>query len=408
MKHYLGIDLGGTNIAVGITDETGGITEKYSSKTNAAQPFEGLVRDIAETAKKAVEIAGLKLSDIAAVGLGIPSCINPPTNLLVNANNLNWQNVPLYDELKKYFEVPVFIQNDAACAALGEAICGAASEYENAVMVTLGTGVGSGIIMNKRIFNGCDDMGAEIGHTKLVFDGLPCTCGQKGCFEAYASATALINQARNAARNDPQSIMNELCGGDMSKMNAKIPFDAAKAGDIKIFVDTVRASGGNNSERVLLIATHAQAVTEPALKGLELIDDKYVGVALHAYIPYSFCYHSGESYETFEWDGKENSTVDYVFDLIDKYITSKGVPVMITEYGAEFKLVDGKYNTGEVAKWITYFLGKAKDRNISCVIWDNNERTSNLIPFGLYNRDEYKWHAEDILEAIMKVYEEEK
>ncbi|MGN0633010.1 MAG: ROK family protein [Oscillospiraceae bacterium] len=232
MKHYLGIDLGGTNIAVGITDENGSITRKYSAKTNAAQPFEGLVRDIAETAKKAVEIAGLELSDIAAVGLGTPSCINPRTNLLVNANNLNWQNVPLYDELKKYFEVPVFIQNDAACAALGEAVCGAASEYENAVMVTLGTGVGSGIIMNKRIFNGCDDMGAEIGHTKLVYDGLPCTCGQKGCFEAYASATALINQARNAANQNPESAMNEMCGGDMSKMNAKIPFDAAKAGDI--------------------------------------------------------------------------------------------------------------------------------------------------------------------------------
>ncbi|MGN0639205.1 MAG: ROK family protein [Huintestinicola sp.] len=232
MKHYLGIDLGGTNIAAGITDETGSITAKYSAKTNAAQPFEGLVRDIAETAKKAVEIAGLELSDIAAVGLGTPSCINPRTNLLVNANNLNWQNVPLYDELKKYFDMPVFIQNDAACAALGEAICGAAARYENAVMVTLGTGVGSGIIMNKRIFNGCDDMGAEIGHTKLVYDGLPCTCGQKGCFEAYASATALINQARNAANQNPESAMNEMCGGDMSKMNAKIPFDAAKAGDI--------------------------------------------------------------------------------------------------------------------------------------------------------------------------------
>lgn len=173
----------------------------------------------------------------------------------------------------------------------------------------------------------------------------------------------------------------------------------------KVFVDTVRASGGNNAERVLLLATHAQDVTEPAIAGLELIDDKYVGVALHAYIPYSFCYHSGESYETFAWDGKENKTVDYVFGLIDKYITSKGVPVMLTEYGAEFKLVDGKYNTEEVAKWITYFLGKAKEQNIPCVLWDNNERTSNLIPFGLFNRDEYVWHAEDILEAIMKVYE---
>lgn len=90
MKHYLGIDLGGTNIAVGITDENGSITRKYSAKTNAAQPFEGLVRDIAETAKKAVVNAGLQLDDIAAVGIGTPSFIKPRTNLLVNANNLNW------------------------------------------------------------------------------------------------------------------------------------------------------------------------------------------------------------------------------------------------------------------------------------------------------------------------------
>lgn len=174
----------------------------------------------------------------------------------------------------------------------------------------------------------------------------------------------------------------------------------------RVFVDTVRATGGNNSERILFITTHAQAVTEPAIAGLELIDDKFVGVTLHTYIPYSFCYHSGESYETFEWDGHEESTVDYVFDLIDKYFTSKGIPVMITEYGAEFKIIDTGYNTGEVAKWITYFLGKAKAQGISCVIWDNNERLASKIPFGLYDRDNYQWYAQDVLEAIMKVYED--
>ena len=231
MKYYIGIDLGGTNIAAGITDENGKIIAKYSAKTNAGKPFEELVADIAETGKKAVEAAGLKMSDISAVGMGTPSCINPQTNLLVHANNLNWQNVPLYAELKKHFSVPVYIQNDAACAALGEASNGAAADYDNAVMITLGTGVGSGIILNKHIFNGCDDMGAEVGHTKLVHNGQTCTCGQKGCFEAYASATALINQAKAAAKDNPGSIMNEMCGGDLSAMNAKIPFDAAKQGD---------------------------------------------------------------------------------------------------------------------------------------------------------------------------------
>lgn len=174
----------------------------------------------------------------------------------------------------------------------------------------------------------------------------------------------------------------------------------------KIFVETVRASGGNNGKRLLLISTHAQAVTENALSGLELIDDEYVGVALHAYIPYSFAYHSGESYETFVWDGKENSSVDYVFDLIEKYVTSKGVPVMITEYGAEFKtLEDGSTNTGEICKWAQYFLGKAKEQDIPCVIWDNNLIKQKDIPFGLFDRSNLTWRCDDIRQAIMSVYE---
>ena len=178
----------------------------------------------------------------------------------------------------------------------------------------------------------------------------------------------------------------------------------------KEFVELVRASGGNNSERMLLIVTHAQAVTKNALEGLELIDDKNVGVAVHTYIPYSFCYHSGESYETFEWDGHENYAVDSVFDLLNEYYLSKGVPVMITEYGAEFKFKDDdsfEYNTAEVAKWTEYFLGKAKEYGIPCVIWDNNEHAPGTHPFGIFNRDELSWNFDEVRQAIMKVYEGE-
>lgn len=231
MKYYLGIDLGGTNIATGITNENGTLLFKASERTNTSQSFKALVADIAAAAKRTVWSYGLKQEDISAVGMGTPSCIDPQTNLLVNANNLNWKNVPLYDELKKHFGYPVYIQNDASCAALGETIGGAAKGCSNAVMITLGTGVGSGIILNGRIFNGCDGMGAEIGHTKLVYNGLPCTCGQRGCFEAYASATALIKRAQNAAAAEPDGILSRLCGGHISRMNAKIPFDAAKQGD---------------------------------------------------------------------------------------------------------------------------------------------------------------------------------
>lgn len=231
MRYYVGIDLGGTNIVAGVTDETGHILKKYSMKTNANQPFEALVADIAGTAHKVVELAGMTMQDISSVGLGTPSLINPHTNLLVNANNLGWRNVPLPAELGKHFDVPLFIRNDADCAALGEVMAGAARDYDNALMITLGTGLGGGVIINKKIFNGCDHMGAELGHTKLVFQGVQCTCGQYGCVESYASATALIRQTREAIAEHPESLMRELCGGDLSRVDARVPFTAARQGD---------------------------------------------------------------------------------------------------------------------------------------------------------------------------------
>ena len=231
MKLFLGIDLGGTNIAAGVVDEQGHILKKHSVRTNTAQPFEDLVSDIAQTAYQAAELAGVKMEEISSVGLGTPSLINPETNLLVNANNLGWRNVPLPKELGKHFPIPLYIRNDADCAALGEVLAGAAREYENALMITLGTGLGGGVIMNRRIFNGCDHMGAELGHTKLVYNGVQCTCGQYGCVESYASATALIRQTREAVLAHPESQMAAMCGGDLSGIDARVPFTAAREGD---------------------------------------------------------------------------------------------------------------------------------------------------------------------------------
>lgn len=231
MGYYVGIDLGGTNIAAGVVDEQGNILKKHRNKTNPRLLFPELVADIARTAYEVVELAGMGMKDISSVGLGTPSLINPRTNLLVNANNLGWRNVPLPEELGKHFDLPLYIRNDADCAALGEVMAGAARDYDDALMITLGTGLGGGIILNKRIFNGSDHMGAELGHTKLVFGGVRCTCGQYGCVESYASATALIRQAREALEACPESLMGALCGGDPAKMDARIPFAAAKQGD---------------------------------------------------------------------------------------------------------------------------------------------------------------------------------
>lgn len=231
MKYYVGIDLGGTNIAAGVVNEEYDIIAKHNIKTCAEKSFSELVGDIAKTAYDVISKANLPIDNITSIGLGTPSCINPKTGLLVNANNLNWKNVPLTNEMEKHFKIPVYIKNDADCAALGEVLAGSAKSYDDALMITLGTGVGGGIIINKRIFNGCDQMGAEIGHTKLMFNGIQCTCGQCGCFEAYASATALIQQTKEMIKRHPESIINELCDYDINKITAKTAFDAAHLND---------------------------------------------------------------------------------------------------------------------------------------------------------------------------------
>ncbi len=231
MGYYLGIDLGGTNIAVGIVDAHNKIIARRNRKTNTHQSFESLVMEIAITAKEAVECAGLKEDDVDSVGMGTPSCINPKTGNLVNANNLGWINVPLRREIQKYFLKKVAIANDADCAALGEVTAGSASGYQNAIMITLGTGVGGGIIQNGKIYSGADGMGSEIGHIKLIYGGKKCSCGQKGCFEAYASATALIQQTKEAAFQNKECSIHLLSGTDPEKIDAKTVFDAAHRKD---------------------------------------------------------------------------------------------------------------------------------------------------------------------------------
>jgi glucokinase len=232
VAYYVGIDLGGTNIATGVVDDQYRILEKYSVKTRGMElPFGRVVENIADAAEEVVRRAGLTMDEIESVGMGTPSCINPKTGLLVHANNMGWHNLPLYGELEKHIKRPLYIRNDADCAALGEVLAGSARRYRDALMITLGTGVGGGMIMGGKIFNGCDHMGAEFGHTKLVCDGIQCTCGQYGCFESYGSATALIRQTREAIEKTPCSLMGRMCEGDLQKVDGKLAFDAARSGD---------------------------------------------------------------------------------------------------------------------------------------------------------------------------------
>ncbi|MBU3113326.1 ROK family protein [Clostridium lacusfryxellense] len=231
MKYYLGVDLGGTNIAAGVVDENFNIIAKDSIPTNAGRSIDEIVSDMAHLSKKVACIANVPLDQFTSWGIGMPSYVNPKTHLLVHANNLGWKNIPIYSYLKKYIDLPTYIENDANCAALGETLAGIAREYDNAVMLTLGTGVGGGIIQNKRIYAGSDLMGAELGHTKLVYNGELCTCGQRGCLESYCSATALINQAKRKLEISKKSLLYDMCSGDVEQINAKMIFDANNMGD---------------------------------------------------------------------------------------------------------------------------------------------------------------------------------
>lgn len=231
MKSYLGVDIGGTNIQAGIVDENYNIVVKDCIQTGAFRPAEEIFRDIFNLINRVVDQAGLFLSSFESIGIGMPSYVNPRTHEVVHANNLGWINFPIYDYLKVHTDLPVYIENDANCAALGETLAGAASGYDNAIMLTLGTGVGGGIILNKKIFSGSDLMGAELGHTKLVYNGIRCTCGQNGCMESYCSATALIRQTKECMGNNADSLMWDMCERDIEKIDSKIVFEAARLGD---------------------------------------------------------------------------------------------------------------------------------------------------------------------------------
>lgn len=229
--YRVGIDLGGTNIKAGIVNKQQEIIMQGSVPTNVQRPYANIIKDIAELVQNLFRQSGLKTDDIIGIGIGSPGTIDAKTGVVVYSNNFDWKNVPLVEELQKYLDFPIAISNDANCAALGEVKAGAAKHSNNVVLLTLGTGVGGGVVVDGKIFEGGHAGGAELGHTILVRGGEQCTCGRKGCLEAYASATALIRQTKQAAMEHQDSKIYEYCNHDLTQINGKTVFDAAAAGD---------------------------------------------------------------------------------------------------------------------------------------------------------------------------------
>ncbi|MBQ7455385.1 MAG: ROK family protein, partial [Clostridia bacterium] len=228
--YYIGIDLGGTNIAVGLVNEEGRIITKTETPTLASRPYEELVKDMARCAREVMEEADVAEDEIRSIGIGIPG-IADKDGVVIFCTNLGWRNVPIRAEIQKYIAKPVFIDNDATVAGWAEFQAGVSRGTNSSVFVTLGTGLGAGIVINGKIWAGAHSAGSELGHITIEVDGVPCTCGKRGCVERYCSATAIIRMAREACAEAPNCAIMRTVSGDMDKINAKIVFDAAKDGD---------------------------------------------------------------------------------------------------------------------------------------------------------------------------------
>ncbi|NLE25597.1 MAG: ROK family glucokinase [Clostridiaceae bacterium] len=230
--YYIGIDLGGTKIAAGIVDENGKIIKKDSMPTGRTRKSEEIVNDICTLIKKLLNDTNLSDNDIYSVGIGSPGSLDRDKGIIIANFNLSFKYVAIRDAIQKVISVPVYVENDANCAAIAESVAGVAKGVDYAVLITIGTGIGGGIIINNKLYIGSNGAGAELGHVVIDLNGEACTCGRKGCWEAYSSATALIRQTKDAAAKNPSSKLLELVDGDLEKINAKTAFDAAKLGDV--------------------------------------------------------------------------------------------------------------------------------------------------------------------------------
>ncbi len=243
----VGIDIGGMSIKVGLT-ENGKILDQIRFKTLLDKDID--IQNIINNVQALLDRNTLKAQDLIGIGVGCPGSVNTKKGIVEILPNLNWENVNLKEILQTNFNVDVKITNDANVAVLAEARYGIAKDYSTSIMFTLGTGVGGGIIIDKKLFEGGKGLGVELGHVTLVLDGEPCTCGRKGCVEAYVSATALIKQTKIAMQSNPDSLMWQSVNGDISLVSGKTAFDMAKAND-KTAIEVVEKYVSYLSESIM-------------------------------------------------------------------------------------------------------------------------------------------------------------
>ncbi len=229
---FIGVDLGGTNIAVGIVNESCKLKYQKSVPTKNERKSEAIIKDIIDLISDVIKDSGTTNEEIKAIGIGIPGLADHKTGDVIECVNLNWRKVPLRKPMEKTLGIPVFIDNDATLAGLAEYEAGAMKNKKNGVFMTLGTGIGGGIIIDGRIHTGSNGVGSEIGHMIVGENYYDCNCGRNGCIETFASSTALISYAKKLiSEENSETIMTEKLNGDIDNLDGKIIFHAAIRGD---------------------------------------------------------------------------------------------------------------------------------------------------------------------------------
>lgn len=231
MKYCIGVDLGGTNIAVGLIDlDTKRIVDKHSVKTNAPRPCVDICKDIGAVCLELCSRAGIAMEDILWVGLATPGIVKD--GVVISAVNLGWENDDLASILTSITARPTYVANDANAAAYAEAIWGSGAGEDSLVAVTLGTGVGGGIVLDGKIWEGINGFAAELGHVVVDVNGRFCGCGQRGCLEAYCSATALVSETKRLMKLYPDSLMWQISAENQGKVNGMTAFIGKRRGDV--------------------------------------------------------------------------------------------------------------------------------------------------------------------------------
>ncbi|HEY5586896.1 MAG TPA: ROK family protein [Ruminiclostridium sp.] len=233
MKYHIGIELGVKNLVVGIMDKNGILIRRDSVPTNKDRAFEDIIQDLCSLIIKITEAENVELKNIKYIGVGCPGIIDNLNGVVLKNYTLNFNNAHVRAEIQKHINLPVYVENDANCVAIAEYLLGASYGTSSSLTIKIGVGIGGGIIIDGSIYNGFNFGGTEFGHMVIDYNGRECTCGRKGCWEQYASASAIINQTKQLVDDNPESILAKLVRNNLCPITELTAFEAAKAGDEK-------------------------------------------------------------------------------------------------------------------------------------------------------------------------------